>query len=101
MGIDLPSHIRSLSDNDIFPFKPVASSIWWNRALLEKVNIDVNIKTRHITYYMTSILKVTILYFITNFFILFIILIILNKFFKVFLSLKNKNKNYYILEICR
>ena len=30
---------------DVFPFKPMALLIWWSRALLKNVNIEVNIKT--------------------------------------------------------
>ena len=63
MGRNTPSesHIF-LSGNNIFSLKPVASSMWWSRALLGKVNVEVNINTRHVTYHMTSILKVTILH---------------------------------------
>ena len=50
-----------LGRDDVFLFKPVAFSMWWSRALLKKVNVEVNIKTYHVTYYVILILKVTIL----------------------------------------
>ena len=50
-----------LGNNNVFSLKPVASSRWWSRALLGKVNVEVNIKTYHVTCHVTSTLKVMIL----------------------------------------
>ena len=35
--------------------------MWWSRALLGKVKMEINIKTCHISYHVTSILKIMIL----------------------------------------
>ena len=51
-----------LGGDNIFPLKPVGSSMCWSRVLLGEGNVEVNIKTCHVSYHMTSILKVTILY---------------------------------------
>ena len=42
---------------NVFPLKLVALLMWWSRALLKKVNkvnnVEVNIKSNHITYSMS------------------------------------------------
>ena len=50
----MPSKSHTLYN--VFLLKSVASSMWWSRALLQKINkvnnVEVNIKTHHVIYGM-------------------------------------------------